>query len=535
MSAPPVDVPVAAPHVGMRFVVEGPPVGALWRRALARAVLVPLPVLAPLVALAPTRDHRFNLYWHGGMFRDDPWRIVPHTVDSLPGYLRLGNFRLFGRMLEKALDTAAYALSEVLGLPVNVGFRLVSFLSALALCVTAVLLAESVIARGKVFRRPPSTMAAVVPFAVAAGFVAAGGSSPIVLFGGLYLGSAALVLGVTAALCRIDPDRPFRLWWAPLLLLGGASLAAFNEIACLALPLATVAVLARGWLVLGLRPGRLVTAAPARAIALLWLGFLPVFLAVRVVIQRYCSAGDCYRGSDVRFTADTVEAFPVRAISWLPPLMWRAATAGGSARPWLGGVVLIVAVIALGLLAWHAIRDLPRLSRVGRRGALAVVLTAGTLVVLGAAMGSLNVDVQQLVTGGRWGSGWRDSAVTTTAGALVLAGGLHLVRRKGLVLSAVVLFAVAASVSAAANKRQRDTAMATPAARLADRVAVEMADFDPGPGGAARRCALRAEFLKLYADSPFSVRRFDESLETAAQQRAGVAFCPGVTGADRPR
>ncbi|GID25750.1 hypothetical protein [Paractinoplanes brasiliensis] len=530
MSAPTLDAPPAAPRVGLRFVVEGPPVGALWRRALLRAVLVPLPVLAPLVALAPSRDHRFNLYWHGGLFRDDPLRIVPHTLDSLPGYLRLGNFRLFGRMLEKALDTAAYALSEVLGLPVNVGFRLVSFLSALLLCVVAVLLAESVVARGELFRRPPSTVAAVVPFGVAAGFVASGGSSPIVLFGGLYLASAALVLGVAAGLCRIDPGRPLRWWWMPLLMLGGAALAAFNEIAALALPLATLAVLLRGWLVLGLSPGRLFTAAPARALSLLWLGFLPIFLAVRVVIQRYCSTGDCYKGSDVRLTADSFQAFPVRAIDWLPPLMWRAATAGGSARPWLGGTVLVVALIVLGLLARHAIRDLPRLSRVSGRAALALALTAGALVLLGAAMGSLNADVQHLVTGGKWGWGWRDSAVTTTAGALLVAAALHLVRKRGVVLIAVVLLALTAAVSAAANKRQRDTTMATPAARLADRIAVEMADFDPGPDGAARRCALRAEFLKLYGDWPFSVHRFDESLEAASQQRAGVAFCPGPRG-----
>ncbi|WP_250001764.1 hypothetical protein [Actinoplanes sp. M2I2] len=530
MSAPTIDAPVA-PRAGMRFVVEGPPVGALWRRAVLRAVLVPLPVLAPLVALAPSRDHRFNLYWHGGMFRDDPLRIVPHTVDSLPGYLRLGNFRLFGRMLEKTLDTAAYALSEVLGLPVNVGLRLVSFVSAILLCVLAVLLAESIVAPGRMFRRAPSTVAAVVPFAVAAGFVAAGGSSPIVLFGGLYLASAALVLGVTAALCRIDPGKPLRLWWMPLLLLGGAGLAAFNEIAYLALPLATVAVLVRGGLVLGLRPGRLLTAAPARALGLVWVGFLPVFLAVRVVIRRYCAAGTCYKGSDVRFGPETWESLPVRAIAWLPPLQWPAAAPRGS---WAGGLVLIGAVLVIGLVAGQAIRDLPRLSRVGRRPAVALAAPAGALVLLGAGMGSLNVDVQQLVATGRWGYGWRDSAVTTTAGALLLVALAHLVRPRGRLIIApvvaVLLFAATATVSATANKQQRDLAMSAPAARLADRVAVEMADFDPTPGGAGRRCALRAEFVELHADSPFSVRRFDESLEVASRQRADVAFCPGVTG-----
>jgi hypothetical protein len=249
-----------------------------------------------------------------------------------------------------------------------------------------------------------------------------------------------------------------------------------------------------------------------------------------VVIQRYCAAGNCYRGSDVRFGPETLEAFPVRAIAWLPPLMWRAAAPRGS---WLGGLVLIVAVLVIGWLAWQAIRDLPRLSRVGRRAALALAVTAGTLVLLGAGMGSLNADVQQLVASGRWGYGWRDSAVTATAGALLLVGLIHLVRVRwatGVLVAAIVLFAAAATVSAAANKRQRDIAMTSPAARLADRLAVEMADFDPGSDGAARRCALRAAFVKLHPDSPFSVRRFDESLEIASRRRADVPFCPGVTG-----
>jgi hypothetical protein len=527
MTASTLDAPAA--NVEMRFVVEGPPIGALWWRALLRAVLVPLPVLAPLVALAPTRDHRFNLYWHGGLFRDDPLRIAGHTVDSLPGYLRLGNFRLFGRMLEKALDTAAYTASEVVGLPVNVAFRLVSFAAAVLLCVAAVLLAESLVARGPIFRRPPSTLAAVVPFAVAAGFVAAGGAAPVVLFGGLYHGSAAVVLLVVTLLCRVGFDGKLRLRWILPLVLGGAALAAFNEIAYLALPLATVAVAARGRLILEVPWRRLLTGPPARALALLWLGFLPVFLAVRVVIQRYCSAGQCYRGSDIAFGPDVAQAVPARALAWLPPLMWRSATTGGSDRPWLGGLVLIGALLVLAGLAWLAVRDLPRLSVVGRRGALVVVVTAGTLVLLGAGLAALNADVQKIVAAGNWGHGWRDSAVTTTAGALVLAAAAHLLRGRKPVILLIVLLAGAASVSATANKRFRDTTMASAPAVLANRIAQEMADFDRTPQGAARRCGLRAEFFALHGDAPSSLSRFDKSLDTATRQRAGVPFCPGVT------
>nr|WP_296068202.1 hypothetical protein [uncultured Actinoplanes sp.] len=519
----------------MRFVLEGPTAGVLWRRALLRAVLAPLVVLAPLIALAPTRDHRFNIYWHGGLFRDDPLRIGPHTTGSLPGYLRMGNFRLFGRMLEKALDLAAYTLGDTVGLPANVALRLVSFLSAVLVCLAATLLAESVVARTPLFRQPPSTLAAVTPFAVAMGFVAAGGSSPAVLFGGLYFASAALVLAVAASLCRIGFATRFRLWWIPLLLAGGAALAAFNEIAYLAPPLATVAVLVRGRLVLEVPWRRLFTGPPVRALALLWAGFLPIFLAVRVVIQRYCAAGPCYKGSDIHLGLETATSLPVRLFAWLPPLMWRGAVTGGSSRPWLGGVVLIAALVILGLLAWQAVRDLPRLPAVDRRAAVAVAATGGVLVALGAVMGSLNVDVQQMVTAGRWGLGWRDSAVTTTAGGLVVAAVTPMLRGRRRLTATVVLLAVTGSVSATANKRFRDTTMASPAAVLADRVAQEMADFDRSPAGAVRRCALRTEFAALHPGSAYTLARFDKALDTAARQRSGMPFCRGVTTDERGR
>ena len=213
-----------------------------------RSVLVPLTVLAPLVALAPTADHRFNIYWHGGHVPRRPAADRPaHPAVAAGTTCGMGNFRPLGRMLEKSLDLVAYALTDLLGLPANVSFRLVSFLGAIVLTVVAVLLAESVVARGRLFRRPPSTLAATVPFAVGGGFVAAGSASPAVLFGGLYLLSAALVLGV-AARGRAGSARSAGS-------AGGARSCcwsraprwpAFNEIAYLALPLATAAVLLRG-------------------------------------------------------------------------------------------------------------------------------------------------------------------------------------------------------------------------------------------------------------------------------------------------
>ncbi|HEX2300630.1 MAG TPA: hypothetical protein VHH34_19350 [Pseudonocardiaceae bacterium] len=486
----------------------------LWRRAFRRAVLVPLTVLAPIVALAPTADHRFNIYWHGGLFRDDPLRIVPHTIGSLDSYLGMGNFRPLGRMLEKSLDLLAYTVTDVTGLPANVSFRLVSFLGAVVLTVTAVLFAESFVSRGPLFRRPPSALAATVPFAVGAGFIAAGPTSPAVLFGGLYLLSAALVLAVGAAVCRVRPDTRIRWWLGLLLVVAGGALAAFNEIAYLALPFATAVVLLRGR-----------TAPALRVLGLLWLGFLPVFGVVRAVIYQNCADGGCYIRSDISLTPAVLQAEPVRLVAWLPPLMWRFALDG---RPWPAGVLPLLALIVLAWLGRRAIRDLPALSTVERAPAMRLAAAAGALLLLGATLGALNADVQGIVAAGRIGQGWRDTAVTAGAGALALTALAHAGwARRRVLAGIVVVLALAAVASTAANQRYASTMAGRAPAELANRIAQEMANFDTGPAGNAYRCELRAEFRALYPTLAFSQSRFDLALDKASRQLAGVPFCEG--------
>jgi hypothetical protein len=287
-----------------------------------------------------------------------------------------------------------------------------------------------------------------------------------------------------------------------------------------------VAAAVRGRYVLGVRWRGLAKGGSARVLAWLWLGFLPVFVAVRVVIARDCAAGACYRGSDVHLSGAVATALPERMAAWLPPLMWQSAVRGGSHRPWFTGVVLLLALVVLAALAVHAVRDLPRMSRVDGRAALALTLVAAALLVLGAGLGALNADVQQIVAAHRWGQGWRDTASTAPAGALLIAAAAHLMSPRRWLLAALIgVLALGGTVSAAANKRFRDNVMNTPAARLDDRLAQAMADFDPTAAGAARRCELRDEFFTLFKSTPFSLRRFDQAFNTASEQRAGQPFC----------
>jgi hypothetical protein len=168
---------------------------------------------------------------------------------------------------------------------------------------------------------------------------------------------------------------------------------------------------------------------------------------------------------------------------------------------------------------------------VDRGPAAALAVVAATLLVLGAGLGALNADVQQIVAAHRWGQGWRDTASTAPAGALLIAAAAHLMSPRRWLLAALIgVLALGGTVSAAANKRFRDTVMNSAAARLDDRLAQAMADFDPTPAGVARRCALRGDFFAMFKSAPFSLRRFDQAFDTAARQHSGRQFCPHPSG-----
>ena len=69
----------------------------------------------------------------------------------------------------------------------------------------------------------------------------------------------------------------------------------------------------------------------------------------------------------------------------------------------------------------------------------------------------------------------------------------------------IVVLAVAAVVSTLANQRFRDAVSGEPDLVIANRVALEMADFDRSPAGNARRCDLRQQFFSLKNLGPLAL------------------------------
>jgi len=514
--------------------MNGQPVSnrRLWRRSIIRALLVPIVVLAPIVSLAPTADHRFNIYLNGGLYRSNPLWIVWDNFASVPHYLDLGNFRPIGRCLEATLDLMSFLLTDLLGLPANVSLRIVSFAAASVLSVALLLFAETFLARGRVFAGRPSVFAAAIPFAVAMGLVAAGFTSTTVLFGALYMLSSALVLLMTAAVLWASPrsSKPIGVGWKmACLVLVGAALASFNEIGYFALPLATVAVALRGRYVLGERWSEVWVSRGTRIVAWMWLGFVPVFLVTRAIIWGKCHRGGCYEGSDIVLSSDIVVALPNRLVSWLPPLMWHAANSQGG-HTVLFGLLPLVAAIVLGLLVWGAIQDLRSLAAVDRVRAFALAGLAAVLLVLGSVLAALSGQVQKIATAGDWGTGWRDSAVTPFAGGLLiiaLVGGLVATnhRRRRIFAALVAVFALAAVISTTQNARFRDAVSGQQDLVISNQVALEIADFDTSAAGNQRRCTLRSEFFALNQLNATARDRFERGLNAASMQLAGVPFC----------
>ncbi|PWK50343.1 hypothetical protein [Actinoplanes xinjiangensis] len=500
---------------------EPPANPRLWGHIARRCVLVPAIVLTPLLAVAPSRDHRFNVYWHGGMFRDDPAAIVSHTIASGDAYLRLGNFRPLGRMLEKSLDLVAFTGMQQLGLPATVMLRAVSILAAIALTLAVVVFAESVLNRGRLIGGTPSAVALLLPYAVGAGLVAAGQDSTTILFGGLYFSTAAVVLLVAAAACRLDRLR----WWNGVLAVtAGAALAIFNEPAYFAVPLAGAAVLIRGRFVLGAGQRQLLVSPGVRFAGLLWVGFLPVFAAVRWIIRGFCADGGCYQGSDLVLDGRSILLLPVRMTAWLPPLQWRAATDAGTGD-WLRGVVPVVAFLLLAALALRTRKVLGGAARPANRALTGIAALAVVVIACGALLATLSVAVRAAMSGAQlWEQGWRDSALTVPGGMLLAVSLLLLAGRRAAVgvLAALVL---CGAVSATANRAYADATATLKTAQLDNRIAAAMGGFERSKAGNTRRCALLDEALQTNGHKPFLQRRYTESLDVAARTMAGVPFC----------
>jgi hypothetical protein len=511
--------------------VTDPPRRRWWVGHL-RAMAAPVLVMLPLVAIAPMADNRFNPYRFGGEYAGRPWLVVTDQLTSIPSNLAQGDFRPLGRMLERSLDLLTFHVSTALTLPMNVAMRSVHVLAVGVFVVALVVLVETITAPSPLRRTPPSTATALLPFAFAAGSVAAGSLSTVVISTDLYLLSSALVLGVAAAAARHDWLTQHRLpvSGAIAAVLLGAALAAFNEVAYLAPPLAITAVLARGRLTMGQPWREIGRSAAGKATVLGWLGFLVVLVPIQAVIAANCADGSCYDSPTLATGAALVPALGHRLVSWLPlPAYWGVATATETDL-WslVRNPVTLLLVVALGAVAGTALRTLVRRRSLTSRELTAVTALGAATLLLGATMAATTEAVQELVADG-WplGSGWRDTQLTVTGGALLVTAAVLAVGRirPVVVAGGLVGLAVLAASTLVANQGLAVIQAGREESEVHQRIAVAVTTFVDDEDGNAHRCRLLEDFVALHPDRDDWHVRLERALDAATRARHDRDFC----------
>jgi hypothetical protein len=497
-----------------------------------RAFALPLLVAAPLLGVRLMDDDRFDVFYWGSVYASRPSGIIIDQLRLVPFNLTAnGNFRPIGRIFERAQDTLVFLVSEGFAVPAHLVLRAWFAASLGLLGVFLVLFVATLTSSDRVLSRPPTRAAVIGPLCLAPLLVAAGMESPVVMFTDIYVQTTALVLAVgmwTARLPLFEARRP-RTGEALAAFAIGVGLAAFNELAAIAVPAAVFAVVVRGRLTLGLSWAGLRASVAAVLTSMMLFGFLALALPVRLFLLVHCGRETCYSPSDLIVTSQTPSIVLKRAVSWVPPLAWGEAGVGSSGSAFLPTNAASMALVGLALFL--SVRLL-RAAAVAPSSPTAgpVVLVAGAASILAGAFlaGSsayMHHDWWQL------GSGWRDTPLLITGGALLLIGlGEFVFRLRGrrgstvpLILSALLFLALSATIGV--NSTWALDQQADPDSRVLNGIAQSLASFDGTETGNTHRCELLGEFLTPHEAGDHDAVRMRAAVDAAAGRTHGLPFC----------
>jgi hypothetical protein len=491
-------------------------------------------VTASLLGLPLRADERWYPYLFGPQRLRAPWTVVTWPLESIDGYLALGNFRPLGRMIEHANYLVQHLLAILTGLPMHVVLGVVRMLLVTVVVAATVWLADAVAALhtgGSRDRR--QRLGIWVGAAIPGLVVASGNGSSVVLFSGLYFTSALVVVLIARAFAR-----PVLYEAAPrsarrLLIYGvlGMVVAATNELVYLAAPTSAAVAVVGLWL--RRCPPRVAASLPVmRAGLASGAGFVLVFVPSRLAIARACSESSCYANSSVDLSGWDPSLWAARAVSGLPMPAWWWQRYLLRREP-LWSIVLVLVALALAAAATVAWRSRSTADAGAEPGwwrpAVAVLAVGLTVVASSALLSSLSEPVQ---AGLNPFAGWRETSVSVLgwglalgSGAMLLTSGPRLRAPRVGLATAVLGAAIAVSIGANAAKPIRDAR--DPRTVLADRIATEVASFGDDD---THRCALLEEFAVLHPDRPDQHALLRRALDRSTTQRYGEPFCRGATG-----
>lgn len=538
------------------------------RRRPALLAVPALIVTVPLTGFALQNEERRTAVRSAREFGSNPLEVVRFAIDTTGLFLRAGNFRPLGRLVEKAELAFAFETAEATGLSVHSVQGVLRLALVAAIAVTAGQVVAAVL--GSASAGPSRPLLMLYSLTFGATLVANHHLSPLPAFPVLFLGSPLLVLAVVLAVAR-DVDMQLRqlAWFEYLtMVLLGAATAMFFDIVYAAPVLAGAFVVTRA--VAAGRPIRQMwgLAASRRWVALS-AGFLAVFVPTRISIAVLCARYKCNSASEVVLSVDVLRVWGERALSGLPPAGWAygaervapyeyrdglAAVTGN----WLV-VLLLAAVLMIGAHAARLLLRTPSGPSVGSpaecdaeleagcdgessgrrqasfRAAAALAAFGALMVAVLSLMASLSRGVHNWMFG--IGRGWRETLLVQFGWSLVALAGLlcilALARRRAKLRAMVTAATVAVLCTGIAatlvnNYRFGQVGRGTPTTMLVRQMSTTAVRADLTAAGNARRCGIMDAYEDLYPDGEFwGGPQVREELNHLMLDRYGTLFCDG--------
>ena len=535
------------------------------RSRLAGSLRLAAPVLigtVPLAGFAFHFDERRTIYRNAHSGTDNPLDAIRYSYRSIDTYLEIGNFRPVGRFFQSLVNGFAFEAAEATGLPPHAVHGALRLVAVLVLAMLAVRVVSSLmIAAGC----RPHPVVLLYPLALGTTLVANGRSGPLVYFSVVFVGAAALSLAVCLAVTR-DNDMRSRKMRArdvlPLALLGAVA-AMYHDLVYVAPPLAAVFMVARSTAA-GLPLKSIVrTAAFGRWISLS-VGFLAIFVPVRLEIAGRCAQNPCYPPSEISVSGDIPEILATRVLSGAPPAGWiLVADLVELYGPGFGMANLVANSLLLLLLAGVAAVTIVAAVRIASHGAVQPCVsreraTSGerhgdrcrgngwlrlcsSLLLLGAAtvlLPALLVSLSSWVQRSRIDHGWRDTVLVQVGWSFIILSAFVAVlglvatlsrstRANQFVAVAVAtVLGTALSLTLLANARLAQIDRQEPGSAITNQLATAAISFDPTEVGNAYRCALIDAYSQMKPENSWvagpGVR---EDLDRLMLDRHGHRFC----------
>jgi len=516
-----------------------------WRAALPAVLST-----APLVGISLHSDERRTVFEHALEYSSNPFRAAAGATSGIDGFLNIGNFRPIGRFLDFFEHGVLFEASNASGLPPYVMNGIVRVLMIVVLVLTVIRLVERL---GSATTGPSADTESsnrrgdLTGIAMATVLVAGGFANGLVTFSFLFIGTTALTLWIAMFVTR-DRDlctRPTSRSELVLVIFVGTLSAATYDMVYLVPPLAMVFLLARAYGTEMAWP-EVRRSAAARRLGALWVGFLAVFVPVRIIIAQRCSGRTCYDASDVRLHIDAAQAFIVRLISSGPPTGWfynsyflNKRDVGYGINDLLSSLVLLAAVVGLFAIAARAILQEPKAEpsaespHISNRSLIAIVGFGASVSVMAAALVSLASRIQ--VEGPAPGGGWRESILSQTGIGIVfvaviiavverLAASTGRGRRIRNIFLALSLGAVM-SATLFANQQMNVFDRQDQASAASKEIGLEMVTFVDTPEANERRCVLADRYSLLTAEEFHGGPETIAVINELAIARHGRPFC----------